>query len=94
VHSYNKTKPAGLKLVYVSKHKQVNNQTGKKPVGKNLIQSFIVENYLNKAVDVYCGGPDIFKGTVENCVNGILTLNNEGKLTHVVIDKIMVIWAQ
>ena len=83
-----------LKAVYVSKHKQVNDQIGTKREGKNLIQSFIVEHYLNKAVDVYCGGPDIFKGTVETCANNVLTLNNEGKLTHVVIDKIMVIWAQ
>jgi hypothetical protein len=53
-----------------------------------------VEHYLNKAIDVYCGGPDIFGGTLEACDDNILTLNNEGILTHVVIDKIIALWAQ
>ncbi len=61
---------------------------------KNLIQSFIVEHYLNKAVDVYCGGPDIFRGIIEACADNVLTLNNEGKFTHVAIDKIIALWAQ
>ena len=58
------------------------------------MQSFIVEQYLNKAVDVYCGGPDIFSGTVESCDDNVLTLNNKGKLTHVAIDKIIALWLQ
>jgi len=58
------------------------------------MQSFIVEHYLNKAVDVYCGGPDVFKGTIEACADNVLTLNNEGKFTHVAIDKIIALWAQ
>ncbi|HWQ48537.1 MAG TPA: MM0924 family protein [Methanosarcina sp.] len=59
-----------------------------------MIQSFIVEHYLNKAIDVYCGGPDVFGGTLEACDDNVLTLNNEGKLTLVVIDKIIALWAQ
>ena len=59
-----------------------------------MIQSFIVEHYLNKAIDVYCGGPEVFGGTLEACDDNVLTLNNEGKLTHVVIDKIIALWAQ
>jgi hypothetical protein len=59
-----------------------------------MIQSFIVERCLNKAIDVYCGGPEIFSGTVEACDDNILTLNNEGKLTYVVTDKIIALWAQ
>ncbi|WP_292390119.1 MM0924 family protein [Methanosarcina sp. UBA5] len=59
-----------------------------------MIQSFIVEHYLNKAIQVYCGGPEIFGGTLETYDDNILTLNNEGKLTHVVIDKIIALWAQ
>ena len=78
----------------ISKHGQVNNQTTEKQEGENLMQSFIVEQYLNKAVDVYCGGPDIFSGTVESCDDNVLTLNNEGKLTHVAIDKIIALWLQ
>ncbi|AKB17131.1 hypothetical protein MSWHS_0268 [Methanosarcina sp. WWM596] len=58
------------------------------------MQSFIVEHYLNKAVDVYCGGPDIFKGNVEACADNVLTLKNDGKLTHITIDKIIALWAQ
>lgn len=59
-----------------------------------MIQSFIVERCLNKAIDVYCGGPEIFRGTVEACDDNILTLNNEGKLTYVVTDKIIALWIQ
>ena len=73
---------------------QINNQKIKMEEGKNMMQSFIVEHYLNKAVDVYCGGPDIFRGTVEACADNVLTLNNEGRFTHVAIDKIIALWAQ
>jgi hypothetical protein len=66
----------------------------KKQEGRNMMQSFIVEHYLSKVVDVYCGGPDVFKGTVEACADNVLTLNNEGKLTHIAIDKIIALWAQ
>ena len=59
-----------------------------------MMQSYIVEHYLNKAVEVYCGGPDIFRGTIETCDDNVLTLNNEGKLTHVAIDKIIALWPQ
>jgi len=59
-----------------------------------MMQSFIVEHYLNEAVDVYCGGPDIFRGTVEACADNVLTLKNDEKLTHITIDKIIALWAQ
>ena len=58
------------------------------------MQSFIVEHYLNKKVDVYCGGPDVFRGIIEACADNVLTLNDEGKFTHVAIDKIIALWAQ
>ena len=59
-----------------------------------MIQSFIVEHYLNKDIDVYCGGPDVFRGNVEACADGVLTLSNNEKLTHIAIDKIIAIWGQ
>lgn len=59
-----------------------------------MMQSFIVEHYLNKDIDVYCGGPDVFGGTVEACADNVLTLNNDGKLTHIAIDKIIALWSQ
>ena len=59
-----------------------------------MMQSFIVEHYLNSTVDVYCGGPDIFRGNVKACADNVLTLDNEGKLTHIAIDKIIAMWAQ
>ena len=62
--------------------------------GKNVMQSFIVEHYLKKVVDVYCGGPDIFKGTIEACADNVLTLKKDGKLTHIAIDKVIAIWEQ
>lgn len=69
-------------------------QSTKKEGENNLIESFIVDHYLNKAVDVYCGGPDVFRGTVEACADNVLTLNNEGKYTQIAIDKIIALWAQ
>jgi hypothetical protein len=39
-----------------------------------------VEHYLNKAIDVYSGGSEIFGGTVEACDDTVLTINNEEKL--------------
>lgn len=59
-----------------------------------MIQSFIVEHYFNKDVDVYCGGPDVFRGNVEACADGVLTLSSNDKLTHIAIDKIIAIWGQ
>lgn len=59
-----------------------------------MMQSFIVEHYLNKDVDVYCGGPDVFKGNVKACDDNVLTLSSQGKLTHIAIDKIIAIWSQ
>jgi hypothetical protein len=79
--------------VCVRKYKQVNNQKTKKG-RKNLLQSFIVEHYLNKAIDVYCGGPEIFGGTVEACDDTVLTIKNKDKNTYVVIDKIIALWLQ
>ncbi|MDQ1254726.1 MAG: hypothetical protein QG646_3996 [Euryarchaeota archaeon] len=71
-----------------------NKRTAKTGEGKNLMQSFIVEHYLKKDVDVYCGGPDVFRGTVEACADNVLTLNNDGKFTHLAIDKIIALWSQ
>ncbi|MDM7918735.1 MAG: MM0924 family protein [Methanosarcina sp.] len=51
-------------------------------------------HYLESAVDVYCGGPDIFKGTIKACADNVLTLEDEGKLTHIAIDKIIAMWPQ
>ncbi len=59
-----------------------------------MMQSFIVEHYLNKDVDVYCGGPDVFRGNVKACADNVLTLKNEEKLTHIAIDKIIALWGQ
>jgi hypothetical protein len=62
-------------------------QSTKKEGENNLRELFIVDHYLNKAVDVYCGGPDVFRGTVEACADNVLTLNNEGKYTQIAIDR-------
>jgi hypothetical protein len=56
------------------------------------MQCFIAGHYIDKAIDVYCGGSDIFKGTVEACADNVLTLNSEGKYTHIAIDKIISVW--
>ncbi len=59
-----------------------------------MYQCFITGHYLNKTVDVYCGGTDVFKGTIEACADNVLTLNNNGKYTHVAVDKIIALWPE
>ncbi|MDD2439486.1 MAG: hypothetical protein PHD41_04600 [Methanosarcinaceae archaeon] len=59
-----------------------------------MMQAFIVEHYLGKEVDIYCGGPDVFRGKVEACADNVLTLGKDGKLTHIAIDKIIAVWVQ
>lgn len=56
------------------------------------MQPFIVEHLLGEVVDVYCGGPDVFNGKVEACADSVLTLEQNGKYTHIAIDKIIAIW--
>ncbi|MCS3923324.1 MM0924 family protein [Methanosalsum natronophilum] len=59
------------------------------------MQSFIVEHYLYKDVDIYAGGPDVFRGKIEACADGVVTLKTEeDKLTHIAIDKIIAVWAK
>lgn len=56
------------------------------------MQPFIVENLLGENVDVYCGGPDIFRGRVKACADNVLTLEQGEKYTHIAIDKITAVW--
>lgn len=56
------------------------------------MQPFIVEHLLGEDVDVYCGGPDIFRGKVKACADNVLTLEQDEKYTHIAIDKIIAIW--
>ena len=56
------------------------------------MQPFIVEHLLAENVDVYCGGPDIFRGRVKACADNVLTLEQDEKYTHIAIEKIIAIW--
>lgn len=56
------------------------------------MQPFIVEHLLDENVDVYCGGPDIFRGRVKACADNVLTLEQDKKYTHIAIEKIIAIW--
>lgn len=56
------------------------------------MQSFIMENHMGEVIDVYCGGPDIFSGKVETCVDNVLTIEQDGKYTYIAIDKIIAFW--
>lgn len=58
------------------------------------MQPFIVEHLLGENVDVYCGGPDIFKGVVKACADNVLTLEQDERYTHIAIDKIIAIWRE
>ena len=56
------------------------------------IQSFIVEHYLDKEIDVYCGGEDTFRGKVKAIADDVLPLEKDGVHTHICVDKIIAIW--
>jgi hypothetical protein len=56
------------------------------------MQPFIVEHLIGENVDVYCGGPDVFRGKIIACADNVLTLEQDKKYTHVAIDKITAIW--
>jgi hypothetical protein len=56
------------------------------------MQPFIVKNLLDEVVDVYCGGPDVFRGRAKACADNVLTLEQDKKYTHIAIDKIIAIW--
>jgi hypothetical protein len=38
------------------------------------MESFIKNNLMNKKVDIYCGGPDYFRGKIVDCTDGVITL--------------------
>jgi hypothetical protein len=56
------------------------------------MQPFIVEHLLGEVADVYCGGSDVFNGRVKACADNVLTLEQDGRYTHIAIDKIIAIW--
>jgi hypothetical protein len=63
-----------------------------------MLSKFISEHYINENVDVYCGPPSNFSGTVIACADDVLTLETEDEgekyLTHIAINKIIAIWKQ
>jgi len=58
----------------------------------NNMDKFISEHLYRKEIEVYCGGNDIYSGTVIACADGVLTLQTETKLTFINIRKIISIW--
>ncbi|HUX98197.1 MAG TPA: MM0924 family protein [Candidatus Deferrimicrobium sp.] len=56
------------------------------------MDKFISEHLYRKQIEVYCGGNDIYKGTVIACADKVLTLQTEGKMTFINIDRIVSIW--
>ncbi len=57
------------------------------------MDDFITTHLYGKEVDVYCGGPDWFKGKVVGASNNILTLESKkGVYTHITTDKIIALW--
>ena len=57
------------------------------------MDKFISEHLINEEIEVYCGGPDVFKGKVIANADDVLTVETEkGVLTHIAIDKIIAIW--
>ena len=56
------------------------------------MDKFISEHFYKKPIEVYCGGTDLYHGTVLACADGVLTLQAEGKLTFINIKKIISLW--
>ncbi|MHA1131030.1 MAG: MM0924 family protein [Candidatus Helarchaeota archaeon] len=58
------------------------------------MDKFISEHFYQKTIEVYCGGngKDVYHGRVLACADGVLTLQAEGKLTFINIDKIISLW--
>lgn len=56
------------------------------------MQSFILCHLLNENIDVYCGGEDVFFGQVVGCADNVLTLETNGHLTYIAVDKIISLW--
>jgi len=53
------------------------------------IETYVKKTYMDKFVDVYCGGKDWFYGVVADCVDGVLTLSApEGKV-HLNTERIL-----
>ena len=55
------------------------------------MQSFIVEHLRGEVIDVYCGGPDVFSGSVESCADNVLCLEQNGRYTYIAMDKIIAV---
>ncbi|MCX7050215.1 MAG: hypothetical protein NTX50_32615 [Candidatus Sumerlaeota bacterium] len=52
-------------------------------------QNFILTHFMNKEIKVYCGHKsEIYAGKVIECVEGILSLEKDGKRLYVACDKI------
>ncbi len=56
------------------------------------MDKFISEHLYRKKIEVYCGGKDVYRGTVLACADGVLTLQTENKLTFLNIKRIISIW--
>lgn len=62
-------------------------------MGVDFRMEFITTHLWGQEVDVYCGGPDWFKGKVIGVANNILTLETKkGVYTHLAVDRIMAMW--
>jgi hypothetical protein len=59
------------------------------------MENFITGHLLGQNVDVYCGGPDKFRGTVVGSADEVLTLETEKSVyTYIAINKILAIWVR
>lgn len=60
------------------------------------ITKFISEHLINNPVDVYCGGPDTFRGTAIACADDVLILKDEEThaLTYINAEKVVAIWGR
>jgi hypothetical protein len=59
------------------------------------MQDFLLSHFLNTTVALYCGHKgEVYVGEVTDCVDGIVTLQKDGKKTFVACDKVESLKAQ
>jgi len=58
------------------------------------LTKFISEHLINNPVEIYCGGPDKFHGTIISCADDVVILkdNETHSLTYLNAEKIIAIW--
>jgi len=53
------------------------------------METFIVENFMNKRISLNCGEGNIYTGIVKSCIKHFISLETEHGVVHISINKII-----